>query len=106
MRSPSKLTCSQDKPLIGLAFILRQRFRLLAINFRLWISWTQCQREDGSMANKRSVARRRADGSIEARRSNLGDMAQKQINRIANAVYSNFLAERADEVFFIRSLDF
>jgi hypothetical protein len=58
------------------------------------------------MATKRSVTRRRVDRSIEDRRFNLGDVTQKQINRIANAVYSNFLTERADDVFFIRSLDF
>ena len=34
------------------------------------------------------------------------NMAPKHVMRVANAIYSNFLTERADEVFFIRSLDF
>jgi hypothetical protein len=53
------------------------------------------------MGNQHSAA-----GSMAAGISERANMAAKHVVRIANAIYSNFLTERADEVFFIRSLDF
>src|SRR5258708_9850754 len=56
----------------------------------------------GSMGNEQSSL----DGSTEAALPKRTNMAPKHVMRIANAIYSNFLTERADDVFLIRSLDF
>jgi hypothetical protein len=59
-------------------------------------------RGGGSMGNEQSSL----DGSTEAGLPKRANMAPKHVMRIANAIYSNFLTERADDVFLIRSLDF
>ncbi|MGA7806961.1 hypothetical protein, partial [Bradyrhizobium sp.] len=46
------------------------------------------------------------DSSTGVGRVQRAKMAPKHVMRVANAIYSNFLTERSDQVFFIRSLDF
>jgi hypothetical protein len=58
--------------------------------------------EGCSMENEDSAF----DNSTKAGRFERANMAPKQVMRVANAIYSNFLTERSDQVFFIRSLDF